>query len=298
MDDPFDAQQAQTVLRAACSTIGLDPSDAELIRLGENAVFWLRSRSVVARIGRSGARTAQMDREVRSARWLARMSVPAVRALDVHQPLVLDGHVVTFWESVSTGIGHGSPADLAGLLRDLHALETPSELDLPIADPFRRARTCLDRAKALSEEDLLFANGLLNDLAASYEDLSFALGQGVVHGDANVSNVFLDHRGAAVLGDLDTLAVGPRELDLTPVALYHHRLGWHTAAEYQGFVGGYGFDVKDWEGYDVLADALEIELIAWLAQNAHQSPATLTEVVNRIETIRTGASRLGWTPFS
>ncbi|MEU7478331.1 aminoglycoside phosphotransferase family protein [Lentzea sp. NPDC042327] len=297
MDDPFDAQQAQGVLKAACSTIDLDSGDAELIRLGENAVFWLRSRSVVARISRGSARVAQADREVRSARWLARMSVPAVRALDVDQPLFLDGHVVTFWESVSTEVGRGSPADLAGLLRDLHALEAPPELDLPVADPFRRARTCLDRAKALSEEDLLFVNGLLNDLAARYENLSFALPQGVVHGDANVWNVFLDHRGAPVLGDLDTLAVGPRELDLTPVALYHHRLGWHTAAEYRGFVGGYGFDVKDWEGYEVLADALEIELIAWLAQNAHQSPATLVEVVNRIETIRTGASRLGWTPF-
>ncbi|PSK61749.1 hypothetical protein B0E53_06349 [Micromonospora sp. MH33] len=295
--DSFDAERAWLILREACSTIHVSPSGGELIRLGENAVFWLSSRTVVARVGRGDVRTAEAEREIKVARWLAGSPVPAVRPLEIAQPLRIGDHFVTLWESVADEISYGTPAELASLLRQLHALEPPADIALPHADPFRRARCCLANATALADEDRLFLSALLGRLAARYARLEFPLRPGVVHGDANVCNVFRDRRGRPVLGDLDTVAVGPRELDLVPAAVYYDRLGWHSAGEYREFVESYGFDVLDWPGYGLLADALEVEMVTWLAQNADQDDKAGQELAKRVKTLRTGASRAAWAPF-
>ncbi|MFI6227718.1 phosphotransferase [Micromonospora echinospora] len=296
-NDSFDAERAWLILREACSTNHVSISGGELIRLGENAVFWLSSRTVVARVGRGDARAAEAEREIKVARWLAGASVPTVRPLEIAQPLRVGDHFVTLWESVGDEISYGTPAELASLLRQLHALEPPADVTLPRADPFRRARCCLANATALADEDKLFIGVLLDRLANRYTRLTFALRPGVVHGDANVCNVFRDRRGRPVLGDLDTVAVGPRELDLVPAALYYDRLGWHSVSEYREFVDSYGFDVLDWPGYDLLADALEAEMVTWLAQNAGQDERAGQELANRVRTLRTDSSRALWVPF-
>jgi hypothetical protein len=80
------------VLADACAQAGLDHTDAECLRLGENAIFTIPGQ-VVARIGRPG-NIATARREVQVARWLAEHHVPAVTALDdVDQPIerVYDG---------------------------------------------------------------------------------------------------------------------------------------------------------------------------------------------------------------
>ena len=77
---------------------------------------------------------------------------------------------------------------------------------------------------------------------------------GVIHGDANVGNVLLDERGQAVLIDLDSFSMGPREWDLIQTALFYDRLGWHTEEEYRTFVEVYGYDIMQWDGYETLAD--------------------------------------------
>ncbi len=48
---PLDQTNAGAALAAACSVVGLDAAGAELIRLGSNAIFRLRARPVVVRIG-------------------------------------------------------------------------------------------------------------------------------------------------------------------------------------------------------------------------------------------------------
>jgi len=294
----FTAQEARSILIAACAEAGFDPREVEPVRVGENAVFWLRSRSVVARVGRGQDRLAEVNREVQVARWLAERSVPAVRALDLPQPIRAWGHTVTLWESVGDEVAYGGSADLGSLLCRLHALEPPDELALPPADPCRRARACLARAGALTSADRRFLSEALDDVTARYGELSFSsAGAAVLHGDANVCNVFLSSDGGAVLGDLDTVAVGPRELDLVPTAVYHDRLGWLSEHEYSDFVDAYGFDVRDWPGYSLLAKAVELELVAWLAQNAESSGTAAAELPKRIATLRADTTRRTWTPF-
>ena len=121
---------------------------------------------------------------------------------------------------------------------------------------------------------------------------------GPVHGDANIGNIIRRQAdGVAVLIDLDGFASGPREWDLVLTAMYFERFGWHTVQEYQEFVTGYGFDVMNWPGYPVPRAVRELIMVAWLAQNARQSPQIAAEVGKRIADLRAGDRRRDWAPF-
>jgi Ser/Thr protein kinase RdoA (MazF antagonist) len=293
---PLDPKNARAALNEACSLIGLDPTDAELIRLGENAVFRLRTSPVVARVARDPSQLADADRLVRVARWLADSDVPAVRALDVEQPIRVAARVVTLWESVSDSVEYGTTAELGQLLRRLHALAAPADISLPLLEPFARAEARLRRVGTLTDVDRRFLLDRSGELADAFCRLEFVLPVGPVHGDANVGNVFRDDHGRAVLGDLDGIAVGPREWDLVLTAMYFERYGWHTDREYRNFVGAYGYDVMAWSGYPILRDVRELLMVAWLAQNAHE-PQVAAELTKRVEALRTGRSRRDWRPF-
>src|SRR2546423_15583110 len=95
--DGLDEASGRVALSEACRAVGLDPTGAELIRLGDYAMFRLADGSVVARVGRNGRRFADAAREVAVARWLASADVPAIRGLGVDEPILAGGRVVPFW---------------------------------------------------------------------------------------------------------------------------------------------------------------------------------------------------------
>ena len=88
----------QAVLQEACLAAGLDATNADPIRIAENAI-WRLPGGMVVRIARPG-QSAAATREVQVARWLAAQGVPAVRALDLRQPVAASGHPVTFWQEL------------------------------------------------------------------------------------------------------------------------------------------------------------------------------------------------------
>ncbi|MBB5868565.1 aminoglycoside phosphotransferase (APT) family kinase protein [Allocatelliglobosispora scoriae] len=272
----------------------MDPDDAELIRIGENAVFRLTGSRVVVRIGRDDRHHSTAEVEVRTSRWLADEGVPAVRALEFDQPVSACGRVVTFWESVGDRAEYGTPAELGTLLRQLHALNAPPWL--PSFDPFTQNRDRLAASTGLGDADHSLLLSELELLHDEYKLLNFALAPGVVHGDASVGNAFRTRNGAVVLGDLDGFAVGNREWDLVQTAMYADSFGWHTEAEYGAFVEAYGFDVRSWSGYLVMRNARELMMVIWLAQNA-ADPSVAAELAKRLHAVRTGASRRDWVPF-
>jgi hypothetical protein len=83
-------------LKQACAIAGLDAEGTRLLRLGSNAVYRLAD-PVVARISRPGTEIGPVRRTVAVARWLESVDYPAVRLVDVDQPILADGYVVTFW---------------------------------------------------------------------------------------------------------------------------------------------------------------------------------------------------------
>ena len=81
---------SRDVLEQACATAGIDAEGARLLRVGSNAVYRLKP-PVIVRVSRPGADAGQVRRTVGVARWLEAAGYPAVRAVDVDQPVAAAG---------------------------------------------------------------------------------------------------------------------------------------------------------------------------------------------------------------
>lgn len=75
-----------------------------------------------------------------------------------------------------------------------------------------------------------------------------------------------------VLLDLERFSIGAREWDLVVAAVYR-RVGWYTEAEYGEFIDAYGWDVRDWSGFEMLAAARELRMTAWLRAHRPRTPS-------------------------
>jgi aminoglycoside phosphotransferase len=288
---------SRDVLEQACAIAGVDATGARLLRVGSNTVYRLKP-PVIARISRPGAGPGHIRRTVAVARWLQSAGYPAVRAVDVDQPVVIGQQAVTFWEAVSDdGDQYASTAEVAGLLARLHKLTAPADLHLPNLAPFANAPARIGNNTWLTPEDRAFLTIMLVQMRDAYAGLEFALPPGVIHGDANVGNVLRDSGGHPVVIDLDGFAVGSREWDLALTAIYYDSFGWHTREEYEDFVRVYGFDIMTWPGYPVMRALREFLMVTWVIQKAPESAQAAAEAAKRIAALRTGASRKDWQPY-
>ena len=285
------------LLERACLIVGLEAEGARLMRIGSNTVYRLTD-AVVVRISRPDADVEHARRTVAVARWLESVNYPAVRVLDVDQPVVLDGHAITFWEAVSDdGDQYATVGEVAEVLVKLHELVAPDELDLPMLERFEDAANRIQASNWLTPGDRNFLTETLASMRDRYSQLEFVLPQGVIHGDANVGNVLHDYHGSPVVIDLDGFAIGPREWDLALTAIYYDSFGWHTREEYETFVRVYGFDIMQWPGYPTMRAVREFLMVTWVIQNAAESPRVAAEARKRIAALRTGASRKDWEPY-
>jgi Ser/Thr protein kinase RdoA (MazF antagonist) len=284
------------ILGPACEAAGLSADGARLLRLGSNAVYRLAA-PVVARVAYADTDAEAARRTVEVARWLKSAGYPAVRALDLDQPVVIDGRPVTFWEAVSDGDDYATIGQVADVTARLHALTAPASLRLPAFEPFGDAGERIAESRWLSPGDRDFMAAELARLRGEYARLEFALPQGVIHGDANIGNVLRDHHGDPVVIDLDDFAIGPREWDLIETALYYDRFDWHTREQYETFARVYGYDIMQWPGYPALADIREFIMVTWIVSKAGEDERTAAEARKRLNALRTGASRKDWGPF-
>jgi thiamine kinase-like enzyme len=293
----LDEGRAHALLKQACSIVGLHADGARLLRLGSNAVYHLAA-PVVVRISRHDAGEETARRSVAVARWLESADYPAVRVIDVDQPISIDGHTITFWRSVSDdGDQYATVGEVAEVLARLHRLEAPSYLDLPALAPFENASKRITGNDWLSPADREFLTEQLAEMRTKYESLEFVLPQGIIHGDASIGNVLHDTRGKPVVIDLDGFAIGPREWDLALTAIYYGSFGWHTRDEYETFVRVYGFDIMQWPGYPVMRAVREFLMVTWVIQQAGDSEHAAAEANKRIKALRTGVSRKDWKPY-
>jgi Ser/Thr protein kinase RdoA (MazF antagonist) len=298
-----ETDRSGEALVQVCQRLGLEVDGAVLLRRGSNAVYRLASERMVLRVSAPDADPTEVGRQVEVARWLAASGVTAVRAVRVDQPIQACGHAVTLWELVGEGHAdrrdqYGSTAELGRVLRQVHRLALPEGVVLPPLRPFDRIGRRLDRVTHLSSADRQLLTDRAVRLERTWAGLQFVLPGGPIHGDANVGNLLRQAGGGpAVLSDLDGFCVGPREWDLILTALYTDRYGWHTEAEYKEFVEAYGYDVRAWSGYEVLADVRELLMVLWNAGNAAASAEHARELARRLETLRTGRGRRAWSPL-
>jgi Ser/Thr protein kinase RdoA (MazF antagonist) len=291
----FSSLAVLPVLGEACARAGLRGEGAELLRLGENAIYQLAAAPVVVRIARSADRLPQVEKELCIARWLAAHDVPAVRVYEeVGQPLLIDGHPVTFWHLVTGGDPTPTHIDLARLLKAFHtARDCPCEL--PSFDPLQTPQARLTEAVGVDHDDREFLRARCAELSNQLQHLSFALPRGPIHGDAHTNNLLTD-RGQVVLLDFESSAVGPREWDLLPSAIGVERYG-RPEQQYQEFARTYGFDVRSWAGYPMLREVRELTMTTWIMQNIGESPAVAAEFAVRVASLRERDSGRAWTYF-
>jgi aminoglycoside phosphotransferase (APT) family kinase protein len=280
------------VLVEACRATGLRWEGARPVRIAENQTWQLGA--VVARIARPGQDQAATG-EVQAARWLADHQVPVVRPLDVDQPVIADGHPVTFWEHIPGPHTPGSPRDLARTLRHLHGLPRPPFPVRPL-DPFVRVPERLDAATTLPAPDRAWLTGLLNDLRAQWAEHRSA-GRWLdttVHGDAWPGNIIRTPTGVRVL-DLERFSLGPPEWDLVSTAVRTFTTGATSAAEYDEFAIAYGQDVTEWYGYPLLAAARELRMVTYAAQHAAAVPRWRDQAQYRVDCLRGRHGPRPWT---
>ncbi|MEU2862549.1 aminoglycoside phosphotransferase family protein [Streptomyces mirabilis] len=297
-EEGFTSTEATRVMVAACRAAGLHDGDAELIRLGENALFRLGSVPVIVRIARSVEYLTAARKEVAVSRWLAGEGFPAARVVeDLEQPLMVDGHPVTFWHLI---VEEGRPAtygELGGVLRDLHALAMPHGLELPRYSAFGLSDLRLERAAGISEDDLEFLRKRGQELKSRLAELRFRSPLGPVHGDAHTDNLMVDRSGVVHLIDLENFCVDHPEWDLEVAAHEYHHLGWVTEEQYADFVGAYGRDLRKWPGFATLCAIQEFKMTTWLMQNVSEREDVAQEVGRRIASLRDDAAPRNWLPY-
>ncbi|MGI5194031.1 phosphotransferase enzyme family protein [Streptomyces sp. CA-288835] len=284
----MDEAQARDVLAAA----GLGRDGAELLALGENAVFAVGN--LVVKVGRDAELLDRARRELAVAHWLAEADVPAVRAAEPEARLVA-GHPVTVWHRLPKPIRPAEPRDLAELLRRVHALPTPA-FNLPRRELLSGVERWLRLAgDAIDPADAAYLRERRDGFTTSAAALTPHLPPGPIHGDALPRNVHVGPDGP-VLVDLETFSADLREHDLVVMALSRDRYGLPAEA-YDSFTDAYGWDVREWEGCAVLRGARETASCAWVAQHAPSNPKARKEFERRVASLREGDATVRWYSF-
>ncbi|MFI1584734.1 aminoglycoside phosphotransferase family protein [Embleya sp. NPDC020630] len=285
-----------SILAVACRRYGFDSDAAEVIRLGENALYRCPG-GVVVRIARAGQQASAV-REIRVARWLASHGIPAVEALEVDQPLLVEDRPVTFWRELPAHRA-GTPVEIAALLRRLHDLPVPRQEGFGMLAPFVRLPERLSASTAVDVGDREWLLDRLAQLTARWEEgLPAGLAEAAVHGDLWSGNLAVDDAGVARLLDLERFSVGPPEWDLVSTAIKHTSFGKLSAEEYGAFVAVYGVDVTGWDGYALLRDIRELRMTSYVIQLASENPVHAREARWRVDCLRgrNGPRPWNWTP--
>jgi Ser/Thr protein kinase RdoA (MazF antagonist) len=283
----------QDALADACAQAGLDASGASVLYDRSNTVYKLAGQPVVVRLRYARGSSAWRDRlaiSVQVTGWLHAQGFPAVRPLDIAQPVQVHGYLVTFWHFVSASGQPWEDVDSLGrLLRRLHGLGDPPA-ELPQARPMSSLREDAERCAWLTDEQRSWVLGRAEALTRQYDETTWTLGCGMIHGDAYADNVIHTLDGA-VLADWDSVSYGPREQDIVPASI-RHRFG-RPLSEWHQFCAAYGVDPDDLPGLDVLRQMRELRTLVPYIRSTGK-PEVQAEVTRRIADLMSGTQPEPW----
>jgi hypothetical protein len=282
-------------LAVICAEAGLDNRDAELIKFTNNAVFRLPREQVVVRIAGSATVAGRVPKVIQVAKWLSAHAMPAVRLLgDITQPVNVDGQLATVWQLVPTSASDPTGADLGQILRRWHDLPAPHG-KLPRWWPIDAIRRRLTEPSDLRPDDHEFLTRRCDQIEAELTQVRFELPSGPVWGDAFLGNIISGPSGP-VACDFDSAASGPREWDLTPVAVGSLRFDYSVDAQAL-LASTYGFDVTTWSGFPVLRSVRELQLVTSVIPVLRSNPSLHDQWAYRLRTFKEGDTTARWTPY-
>ncbi|KAB7835789.1 phosphotransferase family protein [Streptomyces mobaraensis] len=285
-------QAARTAaLEAGLSVQGLVP-----IHQQATLVYHLPAERLVARVTPAGE-SESMKRSIALARWLAAQDFWIVEAADVPQLISHGPHVVTFWKHYQQEGGHPPPYAyfLGLLLRRLHSLPEP-----PVALPAHRPLTAVKDAVAVSttltDDDRRWMEHRVQGLTAAYDALDFPLGTGLIHGRAFPGNTIWDDRRHVwpLIGEWETAAIGPREIDL--VSTFHGAVRYGRRPRcIRAFIRAYGYDPQPWRGMPLLLQIRDLESLApWIRRADAGDQDARRTLLYRLSTLQLGDTEAEW----
>ncbi|WP_228452468.1 aminoglycoside phosphotransferase family protein [Streptomyces alkaliterrae] len=135
----------------------------------------LKSDPVVVKIARHGSPASDVTRTVRFVRWLMSQGFPTapLHLVDAEQPIVVDGHAVTFWTYVPQPELPVSAELLARPLNALHNLDEPP-VRLTRHDNAAAIRASIARIGDLPGSLTAFPTARVDELAAELKEVSFS----------------------------------------------------------------------------------------------------------------------------
>jgi Ser/Thr protein kinase RdoA (MazF antagonist) len=295
LDGRLTRDKLHAVLLAICGEVGLDASGAELIKFTNNAVFRLVKAPAVVRIAGSSAVRERIRTVVQVATWLAEQDIPAVRLWpDIRQPVEAAAYPATVWQFVPPTASRPTGAELADLLRHFHTLPEPP-FPMPAWHPFEEIRRRLAEPEGLESADQAFLLGRCDELEAELAEVRYVLPSGVIHGDPFLGNLIPGSSGP-VLCDFDGTCMGPREWDLTPVAVGKLRFNYNHD-DHTPLAARYGFDVTAWDGFPVLRRIRELKLVTSVVPILRSNPSIREQWQYRLATFKRGDVRAKWETY-
>lgn len=296
---PLDPPGIRTVATAVADQVGLDPTGAQIIKFTNNAVVRLPHAGAVIRIAGSPAVRRRVDVVLAAATLYIEYGIHAV-ALHPHatEPVNALGHVATVWiDAHDDHAPNPTPADMAEALRAIHAIDERPP-GIPAWDPLTSIRRRIAAADGADDADLTFLADACDELEVPLKatrELSPLLPPGVIHGDAFLGNL-IPSRPHPLICDFDATAIGPREWDLTPIAVGSLRMNY-PAALHRDFVTAYGADMTNWEGFSTFRRIRELQLVTSVLPALNANPALRAEWQHRLDTLKTDDTDTRWEPY-
>ncbi|QNE18278.1 phosphotransferase [Kribbella qitaiheensis] len=290
-------------LRETARSAGIDPAGAELLRFTMNAVYKLPDPKIVLRM----APIEKVDvvrRVAIVAARLAELRLPTARlAPEFPHAIETASWAATAWTYLPQPPGRRlEQVELARPLRALHSLRTLG-CALPEWDPIGRAESRLEAAASAQDEELhqlqvwsadqvgIAFNELVDQLRVRGRELRAAataaewqLPISVIHGDAHAGNLLADVDGSALLGDLDSISIGPPEWDLVPAAHGVARFG-DPAVQYDQFAAEYGFDLLSSPNWPLLRGIREFQLVTSVIAGLSGRPDVASQLAHRLRSL-------------
>lgn len=256
-----------------------DPLELRLLRLGTNGVF--KSGQTIVRVSPSDEDERLVQQQIDLAAWLVENGFSTSAPL-VDCPRVVEGHLVTAWSFI-VGLP-GTAVDrrkFGALLRQFHELTNAYTGELPIWEPLGRLAERLDSVptdESFSETDRRLLCSWRDDLTAAASEMAWELPPGPLHGDVHTGNLIVT--STPYLVDLDRIATGPREWDLTQQAASVDRFG-ASPSDLAEFLAGYEWDLLAWPKHHDLVRLRLLFMTSWLL-TLPRTAAVKGEIQNRI----------------
>jgi hypothetical protein len=284
-----------SILEEACGLVGLDPSGAKLIKFTNNAVFALADAPVIVRIPGSQPISDRVEKVVSVARWLADHDMPSVRLIaGAPQAISIHGRKVTFWQKVDENGPQPTGRDLGLILRLFHALPTPTFV-LPQWQPLLAIRHRIAAQDVLSSQDHNFLEEKCDEIEAALGEISYFLPPGPIHGDSFMGNLIANSSGPKIC-DFDSASIGPREWDLTPVAVGRLRFTY-AGDPHSALAETYGTNILNWQGFSVLRQTRELQLVTSVLPVLNINTSLREQWRYRFTSFRNGDLDAIWTPY-